>query len=92
MCRELSKKFEEVLRSPLGALDEALADRELRGECVLVIGPGAPCAPSRGPGEALADDAPLKRVAAVLAQRWGVPRKTVYNRLLVWERETDGQP
>ena len=79
----------EVLRRPLGALHEALAERELRGECVLVIGPGSPPAPSRGTTEALADDAPLKQVAAVLARRWGVPRKTVYNRLLVWEREMD---
>lgn len=38
VCRELTKKHEEVLRGTLGELTELLAEREVRGEVVLVIG------------------------------------------------------
>lgn len=38
VCRELTKKFEEVLRAPLGALSETLATRSLKGEVVVLIG------------------------------------------------------
>ena len=89
-CRELSKRYEEVIRRPLRQLHEELVDRDIRGECVLVVGPGVASRAGRRPTEHLSDDAPLKQVAAVLARRWGVSRKTVYNRLLVWERE--GEP
>lgn len=37
--RELTKKFEEVLRGPAGQLAERFADRSGRGEFTLVIGP-----------------------------------------------------
>ncbi|GAA3068271.1 MULTISPECIES: 16S rRNA (cytidine(1402)-2'-O)-methyltransferase [Actinomycetes] len=38
VCRELTKKHEEVLRGTLGELTEQLVEREVRGEVVLVIG------------------------------------------------------
>lgn len=84
LCRELSKRYEEVLRRPLPALAAELSAREeIRGECVLVI----------GPGEALRAEAvevgggSLKEVAAVLAARWGVHRREAYQRLLAIEAE-----
>ena len=40
MCREMTKKFEEVLRAPLHDLAEQLADRTLKGEIVLVVDRG----------------------------------------------------
>ena len=79
LCRELSKAFEEVRRAPLSDLAGLEA---VRGECVLVL----------GPGEALAPEVPtlegtgLKDVARVLADRWGRPRREIYQRLLAWER------
>jgi 16S rRNA (cytidine1402-2'-O)-methyltransferase len=40
LCREMTKRFEEVVRGPLPHLRQELAAREeIRGECVLVIGP-----------------------------------------------------
>ena len=42
VCRELTKKFEEVLRGTVAELAAALADREVRGEIVVLIDrPGA---------------------------------------------------
>lgn len=84
MCREISKKFEQIVRRPLGELHEALgAMGRLRGECVLVVGPGEPIPEAkvtlRGDG--------LRDVAEVLAARWGVSRRDAYQALLRLERE-----
>lgn len=38
VCRELTKKFEETLRAPLGELSETVAARTLKGEVVVLIG------------------------------------------------------
>lgn len=86
VCRELTKRFEEVRRGPLGQLAEDAASAETRGEFVLVLG-GAP--------ETRADDATLdaaldealsrlsvKDAAAEVAARLGLPRRDVYQRAL----------
>ncbi|MCJ7872680.1 16S rRNA (cytidine(1402)-2'-O)-methyltransferase [Phaeobacter sp. J2-8] len=39
-CRELTKKFEEVVRAPLGELAEKLTEKDPKGEFVVVIGKG----------------------------------------------------
>lgn len=50
VCRELTKKFEEVLRGPAAAVSTELTRRkDIKGEFVLVVGPGA------DPGQAEAD-------------------------------------
>jgi 16S rRNA (cytidine1402-2'-O)-methyltransferase len=41
VARELTKLHEEVLRGTLAELADAVAERALRGECVLVVGPAA---------------------------------------------------
>jgi 16S rRNA (cytidine1402-2'-O)-methyltransferase len=87
LCRELSKRFEEVVRAPLGELAARLAARDpLRGECVLVVGPGAPLV--RAAPEPEGDD--LKSVAAALASRWGVSKREAYQALLGLERTVRG--
>lgn len=80
LCRELSKRFEEVRRAPLSQLQVG----EGRGEFVVVVGPGEALAPASA---IEADARSLKSVAAVLAERWGVSKKDAYNRLLALERE-----
>lgn len=42
MARELTKLHEEVLRDEIGALADRLADRQLKGEVVLLVGPPLP--------------------------------------------------
>lgn len=85
MARELTKLHEEVVSGPAAELAAALADRELKGEAVLLIGP--PTA-----GAARIDDAELRehverlvaggasRKDAVrqVAERFGMPRNDVY--------------
>ncbi len=88
MCREISKKFEENLRMPLPKLAEELSSREsIRGECVLVIGPGAALVETP---TALAENAGLKDLAGVLAERCGVSKKEAYSALLELERTLSG--
>lgn len=84
LCRELSKRHEENRRATLAGLAADLGARDaIRGECVLVVGPGEALVPER---DALAADAGLGDIAAALAQRWGVPKKDAYRRLLELER------
>ncbi len=80
LARELSKRFETVTRAPLERLGAAVG--EVRGECVLVVGPGE--APERVEAD-LTDGASLKDVARVLAIRWGVTAREAYQRLLALE-------
>lgn len=86
LCREISKRFEEIVRAPLPDLATTLEAREIRGECVLVVGPGE--AVVEAPA-ALESDR-TKDVAAALASRWGVKKRDVYQRLLAMERELTG--
>lgn len=89
LCREISKRYEELLRRPLGALAADLNARErILGECVLVVGPGEPLAP-----RVVADlpaDAGLKDVAAALAHRWGARKQDLYRELLAMKDRLEG--
>lgn len=82
MCRELTKRFEEVLRGSLAELKAGLVDRTLKGECVLVIGP--PAATEITEEEltaALREDLKtlsVRDAATAVATRCGVPRKQAY--------------
>ncbi|MBN2405097.1 MAG: 16S rRNA (cytidine(1402)-2'-O)-methyltransferase [Coriobacteriia bacterium] len=68
MARELTKIYEEVVRDETAALAAALANRELKGEVVLLVGPP----PTGGPIPI--DEADVKsRVDAALAS--GMSRK-----------------
>ena len=95
LCRELTKRFEEVLRAPLGELAERLTDRTLKGECVVVVGPPVATVVSED-GLARALDAALetlsvKDAAASVAQKFGVPRKQVYQMALARGEKTGGR-
>lgn len=86
VCRELTKRFETVLRGPLGALCETLdADPDQRrGEFVLVIA-GAEQETDRALsdatrlGRALSEHLPASQAARIAASLNGVPRRKVYD-------------
>ncbi|WP_339951109.1 16S rRNA (cytidine(1402)-2'-O)-methyltransferase [uncultured Albimonas sp.] len=89
LCRELTKRFEEVRRAPLGELAQALAgEDDPRGEVVLVVGPPAPAAgrPDDETLDAMLDDAlgsmSLKDAVREVQAATGLPRKDVYARAL----------
>ncbi|MFN7008972.1 MAG: 16S rRNA (cytidine(1402)-2'-O)-methyltransferase [Allorhizobium sp.] len=92
VCRELTKTFEEFRRGPLGELAADYADRTVKGEVVLVVGPPLEKpAPEAGEIDAiltrLAADLPTAKAATEAAKRTGLPRKDLYQRLLALKGE-----
>jgi 16S rRNA (cytidine1402-2'-O)-methyltransferase len=86
VCRELTKRFEEIARGPAAELAARL-DEPVRGELTLVIGPAATAGEARGDAEAEARAAVADLVAAgtprrvapdVVARLTGVRRNALY--------------
>jgi 16S rRNA (cytidine1402-2'-O)-methyltransferase len=86
VCRELTKRFEEVSRGTLGSLAADFAGREVKGEIVLVVGrPGAWAATDDAVDAALQDALqrlPVKMAAAEVAAATGRSRRDVYQRAI----------
>lgn len=86
VARELTKRFEEIVRGPLGAVAEDLRARgEPRGEHVIVL-EAAPAAEPVGSevidaavGDALERGASARDAAAEVAAALGVSRRTAYD-------------
>ncbi|MGH8708145.1 MAG: SAM-dependent methyltransferase, partial [Burkholderiales bacterium] len=88
IARELTKKFEEVVRLPLAAAPawlDANAHRA-QGEFVLVLAPGAPASPDAALAErvldALLESLPASEAARLAARITGAPRNALYKRAL----------
>lgn len=91
ICRELTKKFEEVLRGSLEELAGMVEDRSLKGEIVVLIDRGADVVAEGAMEEALRramGEMSLKDAAAAVAEAYGLPRRKVYQAAL--EMEKDG--
>ncbi len=87
VCRELTKTFEEFRRGPLGELASDYAEKTVKGEIVLVIGPPAPdAAPDAADVDSLlaelSNTMPTAKAATEAAKLTGLPRKELYQRLL----------
>lgn len=87
VCRELTKTFEEFRRGPLAALAAEFADRPVKGEIVLVVGPPQE-KPEADPEDVdrllreLAASHSAGQAATEAAKRTGLPRRELYQRLL----------
>ncbi|QXT40512.1 16S rRNA (cytidine(1402)-2'-O)-methyltransferase [Gymnodinialimonas ceratoperidinii] len=82
VCRELTKRFEEVLRGTCGQVRDLLSERTLKGEIVVVIGRAVARAPSFQDVEAALtaamEDLPLKAASARVAEELGMSKRDVY--------------
>ncbi len=84
VCRELTKRHEQIVRGRAGELSEQFAEPP-KGEVTLVLGPGS----ERGPAnvasateavaELVAGGVPRREAAAVVARLTGLPRKRLYD-------------
>jgi 16S rRNA (cytidine1402-2'-O)-methyltransferase len=88
VCRELTKRFEEVTRGTAAELS-ARFDRPPPGEITLVVGPGAgepagadPVAAAEAVAELVASGTPRRKAAEVVARLTGVARNELYRRTL----------
>ena len=86
VCRELTKKFEEVLRGTLGELAERLEAQAVKGEIVVVIERGtAETGTSEDLDTALSaalETQSVRDAADTVAARLGLKRRVVYQRAL----------
>ncbi|NKX44104.1 16S rRNA (cytidine(1402)-2'-O)-methyltransferase [Roseicyclus persicicus] len=86
LCRELTKRFEEVRRGTLGALRDGLAEAPVKGEIALVVGRPLDVAPEAADVEAALREAlgrlRVKEAAAEVAEALGLPRRDVYQMAL----------
>ena len=91
LCREVTKRFEEVLRGSVDEVRNDIADRTLKGEIVVVIGKGAPVQASAETMEAALRVAlttlSLKDAAAQVAAELGLKKRDVYQAALTLETE-----
>lgn len=87
LCRELTKKFEQVRRGALAELAAGCADDPPKGEIVLVIAPPAPRAIGTveidaALATALSGGGTLRDAVDAVARDLGAPRRVVYARAL----------
>jgi len=97
VARELTKLHEEVLRGTAASLAQRLKGREIKGECVVVLGPNTEAAYfDRGKSDMVynyytllkREGIPTGRAAKTAARLLGLPAKEVY-RLLLIDDEVD---
>ena len=86
VCRELTKRFEEITRGTLGELAETFAARDVKGEIVVVVDRvGAVVHDEASLDEALLGElsmSSLKDAVSTVATRLGLARRDVYQRAL----------
>lgn len=86
LCRELTKKFEEVRRGRLADLALALKETDVKGEIVLIVDRGAERQATQVEIEAALRNALLtlssKDAATAVANAFGLPRREVYQMAL----------
>ena len=91
LCRELTKQFEEVLRGTLSELGETLADRELKGEAIVLVDRDRDDAADAEEMENALREAlremSVKDAAATVAGRLGLPRRMVYQAALAMDED-----
>ncbi len=82
VCRELTKRFEEVSRGTLGELAAAFDGREVKGEVVVLVDRAPEQVADAATVEQALDQAlthmTMKDAAAAVAQAYGLPRRDMY--------------
>jgi 16S rRNA (cytidine1402-2'-O)-methyltransferase len=85
VCRELTKRFEEIVRGDAAEVAARFADPP-KGEITLVLGPTAPVADHADAVAAVAElvgaGVPRRQATDVVARLTGAPRNELYNRTL----------
>ncbi|MBZ0128819.1 MAG: 16S rRNA (cytidine(1402)-2'-O)-methyltransferase [Rhodobacteraceae bacterium] len=94
VCRELTKRFEEVRRGTLGDLAAEYDGASPKGEIVVLVGPAPERAADPGALDqaltaALQGEASLRDAVDQVAAALGLPRKAVYARALEMGRDTE---
>lgn len=93
VCRELTKRFEEVSRGTLSELAMAFSERDVKGEVVLLIDRAVASKVEQETVDAALDRAmetmSVKDASTVVAEAFGLHRREVYQ-LALSRRKSDG--
>lgn len=93
VCRELTKKFEETTRAPLGDLATAFAEGRVKGEIVVLIDRESEARADEGQVRAALVQAlgqmKVKEAAALVAEMYGMPKRDMYQLALSLGQERD---
>ncbi|SPF75378.1 Ribosomal RNA small subunit methyltransferase I [Aliiroseovarius pelagivivens] len=90
VCRELTKKFEEIRRGTVQELSDQIADMTLKGEIALVLGQAEAGEEEVDLEQMLGNalkDMTMKDAVAMVTQATGLPRRKVYQAALAMERD-----
>lgn len=91
VCRELTKKFEEVLRAPLSELAVLCEERALKGEIVVLIDRAGSPEINEDDLETLIQQAlqngSVRDAADMVAAQTGLPRRQVYQLALKMDKD-----
>ncbi|MEM9348841.1 MAG: 16S rRNA (cytidine(1402)-2'-O)-methyltransferase [Pseudomonadota bacterium] len=91
LCREITKRFEELKRGTLSELAAALRDVRVKGECVVVLGKPLVAAVDDAEIDArlrdLLADMRLKEAVEAVSQAFELPRRDIYQRALAIKEE-----
>ncbi|MFD2174447.1 16S rRNA (cytidine(1402)-2'-O)-methyltransferase [Rhodobacter lacus] len=91
LCRELTKRFEEVRRGTIAELIASLAAAPIKGEIVVLVdrphGPRAGAEDIEAALKARLDHMSVKDAAAEVAEALGLKRRDVYQRALALARD-----
>ena len=92
LAREITKMHEEFFRGTISSALEHLAEKEPRGEFVIILGAGKKVEvllPQEDPlvkvRMLMAEGIPKKEALAVVAKEYKVPKRELYNKLLLEE-------
>ena len=90
VCRELTKKFEEIIRGNLAELSEVCAERSLKGEIVVVIDrrrlPKIKEVDLEEELRAMLDTMSVRDASDVLAEKTGIKRRKIYQMALTLDQ------
>ena len=93
VCRELTKKFEETTRAPLGDLAATFAEGRVKGEIVVLIDRENEVRADEGQVRTALLQAlgqmKVKEAAALVAEMYGMPKRDMYQLALSLGRERD---
>jgi 16S rRNA (cytidine1402-2'-O)-methyltransferase len=86
VCRELTKRFEEIVRGPAAEVAERFAEAP-KGEVTLVVGPGEGDGADAGAAaeavaELVGEGVPRRQAAEIVSRLTGVARNELYRRTL----------
>lgn len=91
VCRELTKKFEDVRRGTIAQVRETFADQTARGEFVVIVGRGGAVTVEENDVEAALREAMktmrVKDAATAVAGALGLQRRQVYQIALAMEKD-----